>query len=279
MFIMCQNCHRIYDVPSRLLSDSRQTFRCRACGFVWTGATQSDHACDEEVIDQTPVSMVLPQEPVSASTDVLDETVREEVRQDADTDVLPPIEDKEERPDFGALTEEDDQNVLETPLPEADAFTPVETPLKETAYGIWLSGLALIVLMGAVLLTFWMGRFYLARRFPVMRQVYQAVGIDAVVAGEGLDFKDTVFDVIFEQGVPVMLIRGNVINTGSVVLDVPFIHFVLFDGADRSVQEQTIVPIKEKIEPGEILPFETKVKPVRTTVRRVDITFKKGLEP
>ena len=33
------------------------------------------------------------------------------------------------------------------------------------------------------------------------------------------------------------------------------------------------------VEPGEILPFETKVKPVRTTVRRVDITFKKGLEP
>lgn len=279
MFIMCQNCHRIYDVPSRLLGDSRQTFRCRACGFVWTSATQSDHACDEEVIDQTPVSMVFQQEPVSASTDVLDETVREEIQDDTDTDILPPMEEKEGKPAFGVDAEDQTVNVLETPLPAADAFTPIEMPLKATAYGIWLSGLASMVLAVAVLLTFWMGRFYLARRFPVMRQVYQAVGIDAVVAGEGLDFKDTVFDVIFEQGVSAMLIQGNVINTGSVVLDVPFIHFVLFDGADRPVQEQTIVPIKEKIEPGEILPFETKVKPVRTTVRRVDITFKKGLKP
>lgn len=279
MFIMCQNCHRIYDVPSRLLSDSRQTFRCQACGFVWTGATQSDHACDEEIIDQAPVSMVLPQESVPTTADVLDETVREEVREDADTDVLPVIEEKEERPDFGQQAQEDAPNVLETPLPEADAFTPVETPVKETAYGIWLSGMALAVLAVTLLLTFWMGRFYLARRFPVMHQVYQAIGVDAVVAGEGLDFKDTVFDVIFEQGVPAMLIRGNVINTGANVKDMPFIHFVLFDGADRAVQEQTIVPIKEKIEPGEILPFETKVKPVRTTIRRVDITFKKGLEP
>lgn len=278
MFIMCQNCHRIYDVPSRLLSDSRQTFRCRACGFVWTGATQSDHACDEEVIDQTPMAPSLP-ETSTAATDVLDETVREEVRQDADTDILPPIEEKEERPDFGVLSEEDDQNVLETPLPEADAFTPVDAEKKEFSYGGKMIGAAVVVLIMTTVLTFWMGRFYLSRHFPVMRQAYQTLGIEAVVAGEGLDFKDTVFDVISEQNVLAMLIRGNVINTGADVKDVPFIHFVLFDGADRPVQEQTIVPIKEKIEPGEVLPFETKIKPVRTTVRRVDITFKKGLEP
>lgn len=278
MFIMCQNCHRIYDVPSRLLSDSCQTFRCQACGFVWTGAMQSDHACDEEVIDQTPMAPSLP-ETSTAATDVLDETVREEVRQDADTDILPPIEEKEERPDFGSLSEEDDQNVLETPLPEADAFTPVDVEKKEFSYSGKMIGAAVVVLIMTTVLTFWMGRFYLARHFPVMRQAYQTLGIEAVVAGEGLDFKDTVFDVISEQNVLAMLIRGNVINTGADVKDVPFIHFVLFDGADRPVQEQTIVPIKEKIEPGEVLPFETKIKPVRTTVRRVDITFKKGLEP
>ena len=46
---------------------------------------------------------------------------------------------------------------------------------------------------------------------------------------------------------------------------------------DTQAEFETV--IKEKIEPGEVLPFETKIKPVRTTVRRVDITFKKGLEP
>lgn len=277
MFIMCQNCHRIYDVPSRLLSDSRQTFRCQACGFVWTGATQSDHACDEEVIDRTPMAPSLPEMPTAAA-DVLDETVREEVRDDADADALPPIEDKEERPDF-KINDSEPDNILETPLPEADAFTPVDAEKKEISFGGRLMVAAMGVLIITAAITLGLGRFYLARRFPVMRQMYQAIGIDAVVAGEGLDFKDTVFDVISEQNVPTMLIRGNVMNTGTESRDVPFIHFILFDGADEPVQEQTIVPIKEKIEPGEALPFETKIKPVRATVRRVDITFKKGLAP
>ncbi len=278
MFIMCQNCHRIYDVPTRLLGENRQTFRCQACGFVWTGETQSEQACDDEFVEQTNGLDVLPEPADPILDDVLDENVRKELHADdvQESDFI--SDEPEDRPRFFVQADDEPDNVLETPLPDDDVFTAVEVEKTTDSVGRWVAVGVISALLMTVLATFWMGRFYLSRQFSAMNRVYQMLKIDAHVTGEGLDFKDSVFDVIFEQNVPVMLIRGNVINTASDTKDVPFIRFVLFDAADKQVQEQTIVPIKEKIEPGEELPFETKIKPVRSTVRRVDITFKKGLE-
>ena len=283
MFIMCQNCHRIYDVPGRLLNESRQTFRCHGCGFVWTSATQSDHACDEEIIDRVEMPSTLP-EPISpvSSKDILDEEVREEVHEEGLTDEIgddASIAEREERPDFGKLKLEESDNILETPVEEKDVFTPIEE-VEEDSYSfhfmVLFFGFSILLILGMTSL--WMGRFYLARQFPFMQDFYSKLGVDATIPGDGLDFKESVFDIIYEQNVPVMLVKGNVVNTRSESKEVPFIHFVLYDNQDKPVQEQTIVPIKERIEAGETLPFETKIKPVRTGVRRVDITFKKGLD-
>lgn len=275
MFIVCQNCHRIYDVPDSLLKDSRQTFRCHACGFVWTKRLQEEAKNNHQNVDNQKESFE--ETRVKESSDGLDKTSLEAVPENTETVFLEEIQEKEEKPDFSQEKQETTENILETPLAETDVFTPVSEEKKTFVFKDYFFAAVVVLLISLIISTFWMGRFYLSRQFPFMKQIYRQIGIDASISGEGLDFKDTVFDVIFEQNLPTMLVRGNIINTGMDAKEVPFIYFVLFDGQGNHIQEQTIVPIKEKIEPGETLPFETKIKPVQPSVRRVDITFKKGI--
>ena len=48
------------------------------------------------------------------------------------------------------------------------------------------------------------------------------------------------------------------------------------DKNGKTTGEQTLAPVKEIVSPGEVLPFETKIKPMNLQTRRIDITFKKA---
>lgn len=286
MFIKCQNCHRIYDVPVSRLGDSTVAFHCQACGEVFRVNVQKQ----EDFLDESPLLETSESFVDDAKKEViLPSLVQEEhtsyppLQSDnagyaLDSDVLESLDDK---PLFTIFADEEAAPVHQSPF---------DKPLfqkEDTILSFWRKNKVFrkILLMAGFFFIFlglsyvWFGRVYLAHQSGTMERFYQKLGISTEILGEKLVFKDSFFDVIYEQQIPVMLLKGNILNTSVEIQKVPLVQFNLFDEKDNLIQSQTIVPVKESVFAGESIPFETKIKPVNPLVRRVEITFYKGLSP
>ncbi len=263
MFTMCPNCHRIYDVPAEKIKPGRQSFHCMACDFTFEQQTQSEE--EPDIVQETPVDELTPQQ-TPAQPDQLDTREREEAAT---------ASEEEPRPDFGPklpsfLTD----NPLSEPLPETpDAFEPVtqRAPKHRIRQGAgWI--LTAVVLLISLLIV---GRYDVVRHFPAIQPVYTLIGLETEPLGNGLDFKDTFFDIMREDGVQTLLVKGTVVNVSDTDKKMPFIWLILTDEAGNITEEQTLAPVKETIAPGEVLPFETKIKPMNRLTRQIEVTFKK----
>ncbi len=264
MFTMCPNCHRIYDVPADKIKPGKQVFHCAACDYTFEQTTQSE---EEPDITQSALAENLTPDTLTVNQNQLDEQERTEA-----TTVF----DEEPRPDFtekvpSFLTD----NPLSEPLSETpDAFMPIEETPKKKKYFLLLTIVTLIFFMILSLLT--TSRFYLVRRFPQTQSFYRVLGLETEPLGTGLDFQDTFFDVMKEDEVPTLLVKGTIVNISNSDKKMPFIHLILTDKNGKTTGEQTLAPVKEIVSPGEVLPFETKIKPMNLQTRRIDITFKKA---
>lgn len=264
MFTMCPNCHRIYDVPADKIKPGKQVFHCKACNYTFEQTTQSD---EEPDMTQTALAENLKPATSSVTPDQLDENERKDVAAVLEEEQKPCFTQK--IPSF--LTE----NPLSEPLSEMpDAFMPIEEPTPKHHYCQKLIIFFLILLMLLSLII--AARFYIARRFPFTQLFYQRFGLQTEPVGTGLDFKDTFFDVMKEDDVPTLLVKGAVVNTSDTDRKMPFIHLILTNSTGEKTGEQTLAPVKEIVSPGEVLPFETKIKPMSLQTRRIDITFKKA---
>lgn len=265
MFILCQNCHRLYDVPSAFIKHSRQSFKCSGCGAVFTSHLLNEQAEADEM--PPPAAEFSPEQP--AQPDVLDEAVRQEAQTVPEDEARP-------RFDLSFLSEQTD-NPLETPLvsEEEDVFAPQEKPLQRVSvqWGVW-AFLLFLILSGVFV---WSGRYVLSRHFAPLASFYEKMGVDAKPLGVGLDFKETYFDIVQEDGLPTLLVKGTVVNVSDSDKEVPFLYFTLLNETGEVIQDQTVSALKETIASGEILPFETKIKPVKMETRQVDLTFRKAL--
>lgn len=264
MFIICQNCHRIYDVPADVFNGSKGRFRCCACGFVWDGA---EAVAEQPAINETAASafssMAAPTPtPAPAASEKIDVV-----------DVIDEIEDKPAQPLFKLFS---DKKTPEPPEEGADnAFYVVDeedvpAESQKPKRHAWLG----FFVLASLVFSLYFGRAFWAHYFPVLEKGYQFLGLEIGVVGEGLNFQDVSYDVVYEGDAPYMLIRGNIVNTTDRTKRVPLIHISL---KGTPVQDQTIVPVRESLDAGQKMSFETKIALLSTSVRHVFLDFRKGL--
>lgn len=89
-------------------------------------------------------------------------------------------------------------------------------------------------------------RYEVVRTLPQMAQIYQSLGIEAIVPGEGLEFQNVVRREFEDDYVPKIEVKGFIANKMDVSIDIPKIKVELLDKDGKVIQSEifdSVIPL------------------------------------
>lgn len=95
------------------------------------------------------------------------------------------------------------------------------------------------------------------RAMPQLASLYASIGIPVNLRGlafTGVSIARDVYD-----GAPVLVVEGTIVNTVATPVEVPRLRFALRNAAGAEVYSWTAVPTQTVLEPGERLPFRSRL--------------------
>ena len=290
MLIVCPSCATSYDVNLASLSPNGRQVRCVRCRTVWHAepshvdrlmhaaaalAPERDVPTDgaEEAVDRAADELASARlEPFHRAIDEQAPTVPASAY-GRDADPAQQIErgysDEVEAPPIAPvdLDEERPRAVhdrrVHVPEPEESAsakdIESVAARRSRPKHGSlrWpLSRLPTGILALALLDTILVGwRSDVVRALPQTASFYSLLGLSVNLRGLVFDNVATVTEQ--HEGVPILVVEGNVVNTTRKNEDVPRLKFILRNAAQHEIYSWTAVPVRASLPPGEGVGFRT----------------------
>ncbi len=303
MLIVCPSCATSYDVePASLPADGRQV-RCRRCKTVWWA--EPSHA-DKVVAAAAAIAPsaddLPPAQTISHSADEIAGSgagawERPFAADAAEDDSIPAgVADE----DFSGGTDEGAE--LQAPpivpsdliasrstveiedIPAADieseAADDVETAAarrqKRKAKGLWsrwpLSSVQTAMLVLGLISTIIIGwRTDVVRALPQTASFYALLRMPVNL--RGLTFEDVTTSTEQHEGVPILVVEGNVFNGVRKVEEVPRLKFVVRNSARQEIYSWTVVPSRASLSPGEALGFRSRLASPPTEAHDLVVRF------
>ena len=97
----------------------------------------------------------------------------------------------------------------------------------------------------------------IVRHVPQMGSFYSSIGLSVNL--RGLVFNDVKISNETHDGVPVLVVEGVISSTVGIPVDIPRIRFALRNSAGAEVYSWTTQPSQPVLEPGETLPFRSRL--------------------
>jgi hypothetical protein len=97
----------------------------------------------------------------------------------------------------------------------------------------------------------------IVRHVPQMGSFYASIGLPVNL--RGLVFHDVKISNETHDGVPVLVVEGVIASTVGVPVDLPRIRFALRNASGAEVYSWTAQPSQPALEPGEALPFRSRL--------------------
>lgn len=141
---------------------------------------------------------------------------------------------------------------------------------KTSTKMLWLA-----VACGIVVLALFSFRYDIVRSLPWLESVYAAVGVDSVVIGEGLEFKNVSRHEYEEDYIKKLQIKGFLLNTTEKEITVPLIHVEVLSKDVVKLQEMNVKPPVEKIRPGKRIAFNITLTQPSPLSKHILLTFAK----
>jgi predicted Zn finger-like uncharacterized protein len=116
------------------------------------------------------------------------------------------------------------------------------------------TGILALVLVDAVILGC---RSDIVRALPQTASFYTLMGLPVNV--RGLTFDDVVMTTEQQEGVPVLMVVGNIVNRAHKDVNVPRLKFVVRNAARQEIYSWTASPSRTALPPGEISSFRTRL--------------------
>lgn len=132
-------------------------------------------------------------------------------------------------------------------------------------------------LIAVVALLAWAGIAYrqdVASVWPQTATVYAWVGLD--VNTVGFKFEDVSYRVTSEDDMPVLHLRGKIVNITGRELAVPQIRAALTDDARRNLYDWNITADAKNLAPGKSAGFTARLASPPSGARHVDLKFVEG---
>ena len=289
MILTCPECTTSYEAPIELLGPDGRKVKCHKCGHIWLAA--SDAPEDLSVADENVDA------PGNTGTDdgddgadfddliVRDSKPEDEPSAEIGTDGDAPdkgasdIDSENEASDFDEPAEPEDQLGDAEPEPDGSEEGPpsddadvgdVETIAtiererdqvsREGAgssfarvrrYGAIAA--SLIILLGGLLVF----RDTVVRFAPGSARLFALAGFEVNL--RGLEFRDIVYAREFEDGIPVLAVRGEIVNVTEEPVLLPQIRFSLRDSGAQEVYYWTGSVDPDLLAPADVVPFESRL--------------------
>jgi len=161
-----------------------------------------------------------------------------------------PIEIDEDRRAYSAAPLEAIRSFARVPhRRRARHWSPPRWPLSRLHTGI----LALLIV--DCILVGWRGN--VVRAFPQTDSFYKLVGLPVNLHGLAFDGVTTMAER--HEGVPILVVEGNIVNSARKFVDVPRLKFVVRNAARQEIYSWTAVPSRTPLPPGEAVSFRTRL--------------------
>lgn len=290
MILTCPECTTSYEAPSELLGPTGRKVKCHKCSHIWL-AMPDENAGNSEAVEEVEAT---PSEPDASvvgddfdlddlevrSTDTVDEPEpgEEAPTGEADNPDLDTMSD-EEASDFGDELESDDGaedgepdagEIIEIDpgdqgsIEDVESIASVSRSLNQGSsenlrfpiarirkFGAIAA--ALVLLLGG-LYTF---RYQVVRFAPGSAMLYGFAGFEVNL--RGLEFRDIVYAREFEDGIPVLAVRGEIVNVTENPVMLPTIRFSLRDSRAQEVYHWTGSAGPDLLAPSGVVPFESRL--------------------
>jgi predicted Zn finger-like uncharacterized protein len=285
MLIVCPNCATSYDVDVASLRPSGRKVRCVRCKSIWQA--ELSHA-DKLMAAAEALA------PVRRAVEAVAEAVAEEAGENAaaaeQLDIPPHFQTPAEawfdgpEDDAGATPNDhfavdspsiaptdfdDDNRPLDAEDDEAadlEPFEDVETSAArrypEKSRFAWLrwplsaaqSGILVLILLDAIVIG-WRTDF--VRLMPQTASFYARLGMPVNL--RGLDFDNLSTATEQHEGVPILVVEGEVFNETNRIVDIPRLRFAVRNAARQEIYSWTAVLPRTLLSPGDGVPFRTRL--------------------
>jgi predicted Zn finger-like uncharacterized protein len=248
MILVCPNCAARYEVDGTQFPAEGRKVRCKKCGHVWHQAAEAGQAEIEETIFNPP--------PESEPVPVAEPETEAEAPQPSWR--APAVEDDAAEDDFH----------LDAP----------ESPAKR-GMGAVLVMLGWAALVVVILVIGWSAANYRSQIvgiWPQSASLFSRLGM--AVNMRGLDFADVRHTNQTEDGQPVLVITGKVVNVTGKKLDVPPLRVTLSDANKHAIYDWSFAPSSHALAPGQAVGFRTRLSNPPSATRHVELRFADGKE-
>jgi predicted Zn finger-like uncharacterized protein len=135
----------------------------------------------------------------------------------------------------------------------------------------WAALIAVVALLAWAGIAFRQG---VASVWPQTATIYSWVGLD--VNTVGLAFQDVSYRVTSEDDMPVLHIRGKIVNITARALSVPQIHVALTDDTRHELYDWKVNADAKELAPGKSVSFSARLPSPPSGARHVDLKFVEG---
>ena len=111
----------------------------------------------------------------------------------------------------------------------------------------------------------------IVKHAPQMASLYAAIGMPVNL--RGLTFTEVKVSRDIHDGVAVLVVEGTIASTASKPVEVPRLRFAMRNEAGGEVYAWTAMPTREVLEPGETLPFRSRLASPPGEGRDVTVRF------
>jgi predicted Zn finger-like uncharacterized protein len=305
MLIVCPSCATSYDVDPASLSPGGRQVRCARCRTVWQA--HLSHA-DKLVLaaaalgpvedDVPPAAEAATQQAAEAGVSARLESMRRALDEpvagaptaafdgggDASDEIERGYADEIEAPPIvpvdldrePARRTRDRLPALEPDKPsgaqDIESVAARRTRAQRGALRWPLSRLQTGMLALALLDVILVGwRKDVVRALPQTASFYSLIGLPVNLRGLVFDSVATLTEQ--HEGVPILVVEGNVVNTTRKNEDVPRLKFILRNAAQHEIYSWTAVPVRASLPPGEGEGFRTRLASPPADARDVVVRF------
>jgi predicted Zn finger-like uncharacterized protein len=136
--------------------------------------------------------------------------------------------------------------------------------------------LFVVVVLGLGIAGLWAARDQVVGYWPSAARFYTMLGI-AVAEGPGeLELDKIMTTRDSENGLPTLVIQGEVVNVSKVAHDVPKLRVILQDNNKHELQSWSFSVTDERLLPGATAPFRTSISQPSEAASQVVVTFDVG---
>jgi predicted Zn finger-like uncharacterized protein len=256
MLIVCPKCDTSYRVDRSAFGPDGRRVRCTRCMTTWQAS--ADDA--QPIATATP-----PTEPAVESTGAAPHAADWSTPAPAAPAVasvviapslVPAIDADAGKPDAAAPIIEPHGEDIETIAARRERRGPKTRKIGSVRWRVPRLS-TVVVGLAACLAALMVGRTAVVQSFPQAASLFAAVHLPVNL--RGLDFTDVKSSEEFDQGIPVLVVEGKIVNLTNRIMDVPRLRIAVRNAAGHEVYAWTTLAQSPILGPRDSLPFRTRL--------------------